>query len=225
MKKTILAVFLTLAFVFGLGLRGRYDDWTNGEYITDDTIDDDSIDWSDCTFADFDYETNHKMWHSDGSGDVTEITLGANGTFLESNGASAAPAFRTLASTDIDAAGVSLLGTATLSVTGTGQTTIYTVPAGKRCILDHIKIVAGATASPTAIVRFGIQGTTNDFVGDYTMTNLAAQYDCVIIMPVPNTTPVKTKSYAAAAVIEADVTTADGDGGTDNAVYVFGTLY
>lgn len=118
-----------------------------------------------------------------------------------------------------------LLGTATLDVQSTAQTTIYTVPLGKRCILDHIKIVSGATASPTAVVSFGQNGAATDFVGNQTMTNLAAQYDCVIIMPVPNATPVKTKSYAAGTVIEADVTTADADGGTDNTVYVYGTLY
>jgi len=73
----------------------------DGEQITNDTIDDDSLDFSDITFADFDYETNHKMWHSNGSGDVTEITLGANGTFLESNGATSAPAFRVITVTDL----------------------------------------------------------------------------------------------------------------------------
>lgn len=79
-------------------------DSIDGEVITDDTIDDDSLDFSDITLADFDYETNHKMWHSDGSGDVTEITLGADGTFLESNGASSAPAFRALTSVDVTGA-------------------------------------------------------------------------------------------------------------------------
>ena len=73
----------------------------NGENIQDDTIDDDSIDWADCTFADFDFETAWKMWHSDAAGDVTEITLGADGTFLESNGAAANPAFRALVDGDI----------------------------------------------------------------------------------------------------------------------------
>lgn len=126
---------------------------------------------------------------------------------------------------DLKEKSASLLGTATLDVQGAAQTTIYTVPVGKRCILDHIKIVSGATASPTAVVSFGQNGAATDFVGNQTMTNLAAQYDCVIIMPVPNATPVKTKSYAAGTVIEADVTTADADGGTDNTVYVYGTLY
>ena len=120
---------------------------------------------------------------------------------------------------------ISLLSTTTLDVTSTGQTTLYTVPTGKRCVLDHIKIVAGATASPTAVVSFGQNGAATDFLGNHTMTNLAAQYDCVICAPIPNATPVKTKSYAAGTVIEADVTTADPDGGTDNTVYLFGSLY
>lgn len=73
----------------------------NGEQITDDTIDDDSIDFSDITLADFDYETADKMFHSNNAGDVTEITLGADGTFLESNGATSAPAFRAVTAADL----------------------------------------------------------------------------------------------------------------------------
>ncbi len=126
---------------------------------------------------------------------------------------------------DVRTKSVHLLGTATLDVQSTAQTTIYTVPIGFRCILDHIKIVSGATASPTAIVSFGQNGAATDFLGNQTMTNLAAQFDTVICAPIPNATPVKTKSYAATTVIEADVTTADVDGGTDNTVYVYGTLY
>ncbi len=126
---------------------------------------------------------------------------------------------------DLKADGVALLGTATLDVQSTAQTTIFTVPIGVRCILDHIKIVSGATASPTAIVSFGQNGAATDFLTNQTMTNLAAQFDTVICAPIPNATPVKTKSYAAGTVIEADVTTADADGGTDNTVYVYGTLY
>lgn len=36
-----------------------------------------------------------KVWYSDGSGDVTELALGADGTFLKSNGAAVAPSFAT----------------------------------------------------------------------------------------------------------------------------------
>ena len=126
--------------------------------------------------------------------------------------------------TYIKGSGSTHLSETALDVQSTGQTTIYTVPAGVRLIIDKIIIIAGATASPTAIVSFGQNGAATDFVGNQTLTNLAAQFDVVQIMPIPNATPVKTKSYAAATVIEADVTTADVDGGTDNRVLLFGTL-
>jgi len=38
---------------------------------------------------------NYKVFYSDGSGDITELALGADGTFLKSNGASSAPTFAT----------------------------------------------------------------------------------------------------------------------------------
>lgn len=45
MKKTILAVCLTLLLVFSMGsMRSRYNP-LNGEKIRDNTIDEDSIDW------------------------------------------------------------------------------------------------------------------------------------------------------------------------------------
>ena len=149
----------------------------------------------------------------------------ARGNVTISSGTLTVSGALTVEGSEFNEKSVFLLGTATLNVQSTGQTTIYTVPTGKRCLLNHIKIVSGATASPTAIVSFGQSGAATDFVGNQTMTKLAAQYDFVIIMPVPNSTPVKTKSYAATTVIQADVTTADVDGGTDNAVYVYGTLY
>lgn len=37
--------------------------------------------------------TAHRVFYSNGSGDVTELALGADGTFLKSNGASSAPSF------------------------------------------------------------------------------------------------------------------------------------
>lgn len=45
--------------------------------------------------------TAWRVFYSDGSSVITELVLGADGTFLESNGASAAPAFRVLAAGDI----------------------------------------------------------------------------------------------------------------------------
>ena len=53
-------------------------------------------------------------------------------------------------------------------------------------------------------------------------SNLDAQYDVVTIKPIPNTTPLQNKSYAAGTVIQMDVTTAVG--GATNAGLLFGTL-
>lgn len=47
------------------------------------------------TFAEFDEESNWKVYYSDGSGDITELALGDDGTYLKSNGAAAAPTFST----------------------------------------------------------------------------------------------------------------------------------
>ena len=120
---------------------------------------------------------------------------------------------------------LSLLSETTLDVTSTGQTTLYTVPTGKRCVVHCAVVVCGSAASTTATLTFGQVGTLTDFLDTQTMTNLAAQYDAVTCMPIPNATPVKTKSYAASTVIQVDVTTADADGSTDATIYLFGLIY
>lgn len=40
-------------------------------------------------------QTPHRVFYSNGSGDVTELALGADGTYLKSNGATSAPSFAT----------------------------------------------------------------------------------------------------------------------------------
>jgi hypothetical protein len=126
---------------------------------------------------------------------------------------------------DLKECAISLLSETTLDVTSTGQTTLYTVPTGKRCVLHCAVVVCGSAASTTATLTFGQVGALTDFLGTQTMTNLAAQYDAVTCIPVPNATPVKTKSYAASTVIQVDVSTADADGMTDGTVYLFGFIY
>jgi hypothetical protein len=65
-----------------------------------------------------------RMTYQDSNGDDTEFTLGADGTFLESNGASAAPAFRALVGTDVPAGDTS--GRGTLEVATAAETTTGT---------------------------------------------------------------------------------------------------
>ena len=79
------------------------------------------------------------------------------------------------------------------------------------------------TAGATTTASIGANGAETDFVGAQTLSNLDAQYDSVWIMPVPNSTPVKTKSYAAGTVIEMKVATNSGAAG--NTVFLYGMLY
>lgn len=126
---------------------------------------------------------------------------------------------------DLKETSIALLSTTTVDFQSAAATTLFTVPTGKRCVLDHVKVICGTAASTTAGLTFGQSTALTDFLTEQTMTNLAAQYDCVICAPVPNATPVKTKSYAAAVIIQCDVATADPDGSDDAIVMLFGTLY
>jgi hypothetical protein len=115
-----------------------------------------------------------------------------------------------------------LLSTTTVALNANADTTLYTVPAGKRCILSHAILVAGANANSTDI-SIGADGAETDFIPTNQCDNLDAQYDAIILMPVPSTTPTKTKSYAAGTVIQAKVT--NQAGGATNSLFLFGILY
>ena len=116
----------------------------------------------------------------------------------------------------------SLLSTTTVALNANAATTLYTVPTGKRCILSHAILVAGANANSTDI-SIGQVGALTDFIPVNQCDNLDAQYDAIILMPVPATTPTKTKSYAAGTVIQANVT--NQAGGATNTIYLYGMIY
>lgn len=117
----------------------------------------------------------------------------------------------------------SLLSATTVALNANGHTTLYTVPTGKRCVLSHAVIVAGADAGATTTLSIGQNGAETDFVPACTLSNLDAQYDAVILKPIMNATPLKNKSYAAGTVIEAAVLTQSG--GATNTLYLYGMLY
>lgn len=118
---------------------------------------------------------------------------------------------------------VSVLSTTTVSLAANADTTIYTVPTGKRCVLHSAILVAGADAGATTTMAIGQDTAETDFIPANTLSNLDAANDAVILMPVPNTTPTKTKSYAAGTVIQAQVGTQSG--GATNTLYLLGVLY
>ena len=117
---------------------------------------------------------------------------------------------------------ISLLSSTTVAFNANGATTLFTVPTGKRCVLTHAVVVAGADASTTT-VSIGQVGALTDFLEVNTLSNLDAQYDSVVLQPIPNTTPLKGKSYAEGTVIQMDVS--NQAGGASNQVYLFGFIY
>lgn len=118
---------------------------------------------------------------------------------------------------------LTLLSATTVPLNANGQTTIYTVPAGKRCLLSHALLVLGADAG-TSDLSIGQNGATTDFLPVQNLDNLNAQYDVGLLMPVPSATPaLPQKSYVAGTVIEADV--ANQAGGPTSTLYLFGILY
>jgi hypothetical protein len=125
------------------------------------------------------------------------------------------PALRDYAST--------LLSTTTVDFSADGDTTIFTVPAGKRCVLHFVVVIAGSDAGASTTLSIGQDSAETDFVPANTLSNLDAANDVVILKPIPNTTPLKNKSYAAGTVIQAQV--ASQSGGNSNALHLFGHLY
>jgi hypothetical protein len=114
------------------------------------------------------------------------------------------------------------LSTTTVSFAANGQTTLYTVPAGKRCVLSAALVIAAADCGSTDFT-IGQVGALTDFLGTQQTDNLDAQYDAAWFKPVPAAIPAKIKSYAAATVIQIDV--ANNAGAAGNTVYLFGFLY
>ena len=119
--------------------------------------------------------------------------------------------------------GLALLSSINVALNANANTVLYTVPVGKRCILSHALLVLDADAG-TSDISIGQNGATTDFLPVQNLDNGNAQYDVLLLMPVPSATPaIVQKSYAAGTVIEATV--ANQAGGATNTLYLFGILY
>ena len=118
---------------------------------------------------------------------------------------------------------ITLLSSTTVSFAADADTDLHTVPPGKRCVLECAIVVAGADAGATTTLAIGQNTAETDFLAANTLSNLDAANDVVILRPIPNTTPLKSKSYAASTLIQAQV--GSQSGGTGNVIYLFGFLY
>ena len=118
--------------------------------------------------------------------------------------------------------GVRLLSKTVVTLAADGEQTIYTVSNGKSAILVYAILVAGANANSTDFT-IGQDGAETDWVGTYQCDNLNAANDAILIMPVPNATPVIGKVYGAGTLIK--FTVANHAGGATNTLYLFGYLF
>jgi len=115
-----------------------------------------------------------------------------------------------------------LSGTVIADLSNVKQTTLYTVPAGKKLILEKAFLEVAGDVGAELVVSIGQNGATTDFVGNTNGDNLDADEDCILLAPVPSATPAKQKIYAAGTVIEFDVVTAGNV--VAGAVYLYGML-
>lgn len=122
---------------------------------------------------------------------------------------------------DLREKSVSLLSATTVSLAADADTTLYTVPVGKVCILSHAILVVGADAS-TSDISIGQNTAETDFVPATDLQHLDAANDAGILQPIPAIELLKVEAYAAGTVIEAKVT--NQAGGATNTLYLFGTL-
>ena len=123
---------------------------------------------------------------------------------------------------DLKEKACTLLSTTTVALNTDASTVLYTVPVGKRCILSHAILVAGADCATTD-VQIGQNGATTDFIPSTDLGLINAANDVAKLQPIPATNVALNKSYAAATAIEMEVT--NQAGGATNTVYLYGMLY
>jgi len=114
-----------------------------------------------------------------------------------------------------------LSGIVTVSLAAAANTTLYTVPTGYTCVIDHVDLILGGDASTSAIT-IGRSTALTDFLDTQTLSDLDADGDKTCLRPIPNATSVKEKTYAAGVIIQVNVTT--GNGGATNYMIVWGYL-
>lgn len=100
-----------------------------------------------------------------------------------------------------------------LNAAGDTEKSLYTVPAGKILIPDHVKMHTFSADTGNAVVTFGhTGGTCEEFLGDQTLSGITAAYaaQCLKMTIVPHATPVVGVPFTAAEVFAMEITTAAG---------------
>ncbi len=103
------------------------------------------------------------------------------------------------------------------------STTIYTVPTGKKCVLDHVRIRNISANCTSATCTIGQTGALTDFLGTQTLSGLNAAASTGILRPIPHGTTVKGIEYVATNTLVFRVVAAAGVACTAT-VEFFGTI-
>lgn len=122
--------------------------------------------------------------------------------------------------------GLTLLGTVTgIDLKTTGQTTLYTVPAGKSCIVTDIILVVTAanTVLASTTVRVGKASSYNEWLPLTTLTGLNAANQFISLENSANL--LIQNIFAAADVIKLDVQTGATATSLTVTAYPFGFLF
>jgi hypothetical protein len=117
--------------------------------------------------------------------------------------------------------------TASVDLNGAGatETTLYTVPTGKSCIVTHAVIRSLSASAASAVVTLGkTGGSCDEWLGDQTLSNLSATTKYGVLQPVPNATTVAGLILVAGESFGLEITTAAGSACTAT-IDVFGYLY
>ena len=91
------------------------------------------------------------------------------------------------------------------------ETVLYKIPTGKLGTPVFLVLHDFSAACGTAVITVGKSGgACDEFLGNQTLTNIAAAKDFLILQPVPNATPAKLVEFAAGEEIAIEITTAEG---------------
>jgi hypothetical protein len=135
--------------------------------------------------------TNWRVFYSNGSGQVAELELGADGTFLKSNGASAAPSFATISGggdllaannlSDVANAATSLsnLGGASLTAANTFTGNAQTFEPGDAENSARVRILptGGGTHVQLYVGGIAIDSNTLDISGVFSINDVQVPID------------------------------------------------
>jgi len=125
---------------------------------------------------------------------------------------------------DLNEECISLLASVdSVDLNAVATTNLYTVPEGKKLIVDHIKPRNLSADAGSAQLTLGQTGAKTDFLGTQTLSNLNAAGKSTKLQPVPSATPAAIVEYTAGQIFCVDVTQAAGSACTVIAE-VFGKL-